>query len=111
MIVEVPISCEHFVVLILSIMVAFFAGAMIPWLGASMKFESILEYIRMDEDDAWYHRADYEKVESERDTLKNDLTITKLSNEDLHRKCEALNTQIECLKAENCKLKTNKEEL
>ena len=111
MIVEVPLSDEYIIFLCFNVIVAFLIGAMVPWFGASMKFESILEYIRMDEDDGWYHKSDYEKVESERDTLKNDLTITKLSNEDLHRKCEALNTQIECLKAENCKLKTNKEEL
>ena len=65
----------------------------------------------MDEDDCWYHKADYEKVKKERDDIKEKHQSLEEAFDDMNKRCEALYTQIECLKAEKCQLKLKKEEL
>ena len=111
MMIEIPLAYEHVLCLGLWSFVCFLAGAMVPWLGASMKFDNILEYIKLDEDDAWYHKADYEEVKKERDDIKEKHQSLEEAFDDTNKRCEALYTQIECLKAENCQLKLKKEEL
>lgn len=87
-------------------------GALSTYFGGGEKFERIYDYVVKDEDDSWIRYSDYEDLKDEKELISEELEkekkvheLSKSYAEDYRKQVSALETQIECLKAEVCTLK------
>lgn len=90
----------------------FIIGAISQFFGASGKLDKIYDYILKDQDNTWIHYSCYEDLEDEKELVSRELKkeqkaheLSKSYIEDYRKQVSALETQIECLKAEVCTLK------
>lgn len=87
-------------------------GALSTYYKGGQKFERIYDYVVKDGDDSWIRYLDYEELEDEKELILKELEkeqkvheLSKSYVEDYKKQVSALETQIECLKAEICTLK------
>lgn len=116
MIIEIPVEWgECFCILLWSILMMVVGYALS--LPTSQNLETILRYIKHDEDDSWIHYSYYQELEEEMKELEkkkeeSENMIERLKKEtiDISDQNRAYKTQIECLRAEICVLNTKKSE-
>lgn len=87
-------------------------GGLSTYFGGGEKFERIYDYIVKDEDDDWIRYSSYEDLKDDKELISIELDkerkaheLSKSYVEDYRKQVSALETQIECLKAEVCTLK------
>lgn len=87
-------------------------GALSTYYKGGQKFERIYDYVVKDGDDSWIRYLDYEELEDKKELISKELEkeqkvheLSKSYIEDYKKQVSALETQIECLKAEICTLK------
>lgn len=96
--------------LILSYGCVALVGGMIVYTLFGLNFEHMYDLLKMATSPEWISYDSYERLDNECKDLKHQVysleqenKIYKASEEDMERRCEALQTKIYCLEAQQCR--------